>query len=186
MTHLRLLTCGLLVLSLALAHNWQELKSPELSQQELEQLISIAESLQADLPTDTPALMTDALAKDWLVWLSDGLMLYSREGQVELVVKLKNAGFSAMDDDDLVEYWQHEMDHLVVIYDALMQRELDTEVLIEELDNLPLESEADYQTAERLYYALYLPSVSDTKKTLLAPFASRWQQLIAQAQGGWR
>lgn len=169
----------LILLPVSLAHDWQELSSPELSQQDLENLLTLAETLQTNLPNDLPVLAKEAMAKDWLTWLNEGLMLDTREGQTALANRLAEIGFSAPE-DDLVLYWQHQMEHLVFVQDALSVGTVDQEALEAQLEVLP---EDNYQEAERLHYLVSLVMVSDSEKQNLAPMSQRLTGLINQAKG---
>lgn len=178
MTHLRLLTCGLIVLGLALTHARQESASPELDQEAIEQLVTIAETLQTDLPADIPVLVADALASDWFRWLASTLQLDSYDKVQDLAAILSNYHDYASGDDGVANWLSH-MEHLVMLYDAWQQgfSQEQAEVLLEDLEA------ADDVAAVQLSYRIMLSTIDPAVSLLIAPVASRLARLIVQAQG---
>lgn len=164
-----------LLLPLTWAHDWSELNSPEFTRERLDALIGFAETLQAEVPA---GLVEGDSARAWLVWLENALGLSAREQQRLLSERLNQSLYTS--EEDAFFIWQHEMEHIALVYDALVQ-EVNQAALSAELESLDLTQENAYARAADLSYLLMLAEVTQTDKTLLEPFLPRLRQLILQA-----
>lgn len=167
------------------AHSWEELVKPELSQERIEQLLTIAEIQQSEvvdnsLPQDELSVV---YAKDWLEHFSNLIGLDTYQGQADF----RNVISALYQEEDVFLAWQHEMQHLVHIYDSSMLA-VDETIVMRELDSLNLDEETadlvSYRRAEELSYLLSFIEISDTERAAIAPFMLRIAQLIESVNEG--
>jgi len=104
----------------SLAHDWGTLAESSPTPQELGVILSVAEEVQAEALAEGPrALASDALAADWLGWLTGAAGL-DRSGELaSLADRLVAAGAVAADERALApDVWRHGLEHLALAWDA--------------------------------------------------------------------
>lgn len=164
---------------IVVAHDWQEINSTDLSQDELERLISFVEARQAELDP-TVELTPIQLAKDWLAWFELELRLDTREGQTKLSELLADL---YADEEFRVLRWRHEMEHISLVYDASFSS-IDQAAVLAQLESLDVNDESLFKRREDLSYTLEFVTVSQADKEALEPFLERLGVLVVSAQEG--
>jgi len=179
-----LLVC--LVVSYSQAHGWQELAKPELTQMHIEALLVIVESQNVDVDTSNlEALEGQVYAKDWLEHFSTSIKLDTYEGQASFTELIKPL---YPDQENVFLNWQHDMEHIVHVYDAFQHTiDIDETSILLELENLSLDEEtadtASFYRVAELSYLLSFIDISDADMAVIAPFSTRISQLIESAKG---
>jgi hypothetical protein len=171
--------------SAVVAHDWEEMATRAQNVAQLEIVLGVAEGLQDEAleSGNVPALAADALAVDWLTWLTKATRLDTRGARLDLAEELVATGLVAADDQELaVLAWRHSLEHLALVADAVAQGVTSTEA--QSASKRLMEDKLPAAEAVRLSYVVWLGSVSAQEKDRLAPLIIRLQRLVERAHAG--